>query len=119
MSYNRIPVWIRQVIVPGITDDKNDLIKLKNFINTLKSVEKIELLPYHNLGKYKWENLNLKYPLDNLPAAAQEEIEKRYLDKSNWAKSCIINIAKSGYFTSDRTIREYIRDIWHLGKVNE
>ena len=69
-------MWIRQVIIPGYTDDENDLVKLKNFISTLNSVEKVELLPYHNLGKYKWDNLNLKYPLENVRTANQDDIEK-------------------------------------------
>ena len=50
---------------------------------------------------------------------AQEKIEKLYQDKKNWAKMAIINIAQSGYFTSDRTIEEYVKDIWHLTKVGE
>ena len=57
LSNNRIPMWIRQVLVPGYTDDKQDLLKLKEFISSLNSVKKIEILPYHNLGKFKWEKL--------------------------------------------------------------
>lgn len=45
---------------------------------------------------------------------AQEEISARYQDRRAWAKSCLVNIAKSGYFSSDRTIEEYVRDIWHI-----
>ena len=48
---------------------------------------------------------------------AQEKIEKLYLDRRNWARSQIINIANSGFFTSDRTIEQYVRDIWHLRKL--
>lgn len=48
---------------------------------------------------------------------AQENIEKRYLDRDSWAEMCLSNIAASGYFSSDRTIDEYVRDIWHLEKV--
>ena len=48
------PMWIRQVLVPDITDDKQDLLSLKDFISSLKTVEKIEILPYHDLGKFKW-----------------------------------------------------------------
>lgn len=58
------PTWIRQVIIPEITDSEEDLLKLKEFLLDLKNVEKIELLPYHDLGKYKWENLEGEYPLD-------------------------------------------------------
>ena len=57
LSNNNIPIWIRQVIVPGITDDEKDLIILKEFIASLKTVNKVELMPYHNLGKFKWESL--------------------------------------------------------------
>ena len=62
LSDNNIPIWIRQVLVPGYTDDEKDLLKLKDFLSSLKTVQKIELLPYHNLGKHKWEALNKAYP---------------------------------------------------------
>ena len=48
---------------------------------------------------------------------AHEEIQRRYADRSNWAKTCLINIAKSGYFTSDRTIQQYADEIWHIKPV--
>ena len=48
---------------------------------------------------------------------AQEKIEKLYQDKDRWAQMAIVNIAQSGYFTSDRTIKDYVKDIWHLTKV--
>ncbi len=76
LSDNTIPVWIRQVIVPGITDQEQDLLKLKNFIASLNNVEKIELIPYHEMGKYKWENLGLKYELDGLRSATSNDIER-------------------------------------------
>jgi starch phosphorylase len=50
--------------------------------------------------------------------AAQKKVEKAYLNKQGWAKSAILNIAKSGKFSADRTIEEYVRDIWHLEKVS-
>lgn len=76
LNDNNIPVWIRQVIVPGITDDENDLKELKNFINSLSNVQKVELMPYHELGKFKWENLGFDYQLDGVPAATNEDIER-------------------------------------------
>lgn len=76
LNDNNIPVWIRQVIVPGITDDENDLKELKNFINSLSNVQKVELMPYHELGKFKWKNLGFDYQLDGVPAATNEDIEK-------------------------------------------
>ena len=76
LSEHNIPMWIRQVLVPEFTDDKNDLKKLKNFIDTLQSVEKIEILPYHDLGKFKWKELGLKYELENIKPPTQEQIVK-------------------------------------------
>lgn len=76
LSNINIPVWIRQVLIPGYTDDKFDLIKLKEFLNTLKNVEKVEILPYHNLGKFKWEKLGDKYELENVKSPTNEDIQK-------------------------------------------
>lgn len=76
LSDKNIPVWIRQVLVPGITDDEKDLISLKNFIDSLNNVQKVEILPYHDLGKSKWENLGLEYPLKDTPIPTSEEIDK-------------------------------------------
>lgn len=69
------PIWIRQVIVPTITDRTEDLQHLKEFIGTLKSVEKIELLPYHDMGKTKWINMGYKYELENIRNANSNDIE--------------------------------------------
>ena len=69
-------MWIRQVLVPGYTDKVEDLKKLKQFISTLKTVEKVELLPYHDMGKFKWLNLGLDYPLEGTRLATDEDIKK-------------------------------------------
>ena len=76
LSDNNKPLWIRQVLVPGYTDDKFDLQKLKAFINSLSNVEKVELLPYHNLGKFKWDEIGDKYELENVVPPSQEDIKK-------------------------------------------
>lgn len=76
LSDNNIPIWIRQVIIPGITNNEEDLIELKKFISSLKTVEKVELLPYHNLGKHKWEALGFEYPLKDIRIANDEDIKK-------------------------------------------
>lgn len=76
LSNNNIPMWIRQVLIPTITDDKNDLENLKKFINTLNGVNKVELLPYHSVGKYKWDNLNLDYSLKDIPDCDDIILEK-------------------------------------------
>ncbi len=75
LSDNNKPLWIRQVLVPGITNDEQDLLELKNFISSLRTVEKVEVLPYHNLGKFKWEKLDLKYPLEGYRTASSEDVK--------------------------------------------
>ncbi|MGL4336677.1 MAG: pyruvate formate-lyase-activating protein [Turicibacter sp.] len=71
-----IPLWIRHVLVPGITDDENDLIKTAEYIKTLKTVEKVEVLPYHSMGAYKWDQMGYDYPLKGKQAPAPEVVEK-------------------------------------------
>lgn len=74
LSDNNIKIWIRQVLVPGITDDENDLLKLKDFISTLNTVDNVEILPYHTMGKYKWEELGFKYELEGVPPATSDDV---------------------------------------------
>lgn len=76
LSDNGINMWIRQVLIPGYTDDPIDLKNLKEFINTLKTVQKVEILPYHNMGSYKWKKLGLKYELEDVRPATNDDIEK-------------------------------------------
>ena len=68
-------IWIRQVLVPEITDKEEDLLKLKEFLKTI-NVEKFEFLPYHDLGKYKWEKLGVPYELEDVRVANDEDVEK-------------------------------------------
>ncbi len=70
------PIWIRQVLVPGITDNPDDLTTLKHFISNLKTVEKVEILPYHDLGKFKWENLECPYELEGYRTATNKDVQK-------------------------------------------
>lgn len=76
LSDNDKKMWIRQVLVPGITDKEEDLKKLSEFLKSLKGVGKFELLKYHDLGKFKWENLKLKYPLENYPTANNNDLKR-------------------------------------------
>lgn len=76
LSDNNIPIWIRQVLVPGYTDDENDLLKLRDFLNTLKTVEKVEILPYHNMGEFKWKKLGFSYPLEGVRQADQADVDR-------------------------------------------
>lgn len=76
LSENNKKMWIRQVLVPGYTDKKEDLEKLKEFIASLKTVEKVEILPYHDMGRHKWEELGLKYELDGVRIATDDDVKR-------------------------------------------
>lgn len=84
-NVKKIPMWIRVVYIPGITDKGDSLKRYHAFIQTLSSVEKVEVLPYHEMGKYKWKDLGLTYPLHNVRIPTQEECEKiqKYLSNSH------------------------------------
>lgn len=69
-------MWIRHVLVPGINSDDKYLHRLAEFIKTLKTVEKTEILPYHTLGKFKWDNLGISYPLEGIPTPTKEQIHR-------------------------------------------
>lgn len=69
-------MWIRHVLVPGITDAEEDLQALADFIGTLKTVTRKEILPYHTLGLFKWENMGIDYPLAGVPTPAPEEVKR-------------------------------------------
>ncbi|KPI56880.1 pyruvate formate lyase-activating enzyme 1 [Clostridioides difficile] len=76
LESRNIPVWIRHVLVPGFTDDVDNLEKLGQFVATLKNVERFELLPYHSMGIHKWENLGIDYELKDVPDATKEDVKK-------------------------------------------
>ncbi len=83
------PYWVRQVIVPGITDNLEKMQKFAEYLQQKKYLEKIELLPYHELGKHKWENLGLEYKL----AAVEPPSEKKMAELNSVFKNYKINIA--------------------------
>ena len=66
------PVWIRHVLVPGVNDSDEYLIALRKFIDTLHNVEKVEILPYHTLGLFKWEELGIEYGLKGVEPPTPE-----------------------------------------------
>ena len=69
------PIWIRHVLVPEISDVDDYLIKLDQFISGLNNVKKIEVLPYHTLGTFKWKELNIPYQLEGVNPPAQYRID--------------------------------------------
>ncbi|MFB6467128.1 pyruvate formate-lyase-activating protein [Cytobacillus sp. Hz8] len=78
LSNIKKPIWIRHVLVPTITDIDEDLEKLGEFIGTLQNVEKVEILPYHKLGVYKWETLGLDYPLKGIEPPSEDRVQHAY-----------------------------------------
>lgn len=76
LSDKGIPMWIRHVLVPGITDSEEHLKSLKEFIGTLKTVQKVEVLGYHTLGAHKWEMSEEDYPLAGVPEATIEDVKR-------------------------------------------
>lgn len=77
-------VWIRHVVVPGYSDDRDDLEALAKYLTKYTVIEKVEILPFHKMGEFKWENLGLKYELYDTPSTSPEvtkqikEIFKNY-----------------------------------------
>ena len=83
LEEKQVPVWIRHVVVPGITDDPGQLTRLGQFIGTLSNVKALDVLPYHTLGVSKYRELGIPYPLEGVPQATQQqavEAKKRILD---------------------------------------
>lgn len=78
-------MWIRHVLVPGITTDEADLRKTDEFIRTLQNVDKVEVLPYHKLGIQEWERLGIPYQLEGIdpPTAEQLKLAKDILEHRN------------------------------------
>lgn len=73
LNKNNVKMRIRHVIVPNITDKRDELLTLGNFLRTFTNIEKIETLPYHTLGKVKYENLGINYPLGDLHQLTEKD----------------------------------------------
>ena len=76
LSERSIPVWIRYVLVPGYTDSDGDLKAASSFIKSLQNVQKVEVLPYHSMGAYKWTELGISYPLAGIPSPDDEAVDR-------------------------------------------
>ena len=83
-----IPVWIRHVVVPGITDSYGELFALGEYLATLSNLKALDVLPYHDMAKAKYASLGLEYPLGDTPPLTKEEAIK--------ARETIISGIKSG-----------------------
>lgn len=78
-------MWIRHVLVPGITDSEDALVSLGDFVQSLKTVKRVEVLPYHTFGVFKWEQLGIPYSLKEVNPPTKEEVERanRLLETGN------------------------------------
>ena len=76
LEEKRVPVWIRHVVVPGITEDEGSLTRLGAFIAGLRNVQALDVLPYHVMGVSKYRNLGIPYPLEGVPAATREQADR-------------------------------------------
>ena len=77
LSDKDVPVWIRHVVVPGLTDDDEYLHKLGYFIGGLKNVKALDVLPYHTMGEAKYKNLGLEYKLAGVPAMDKNKVVEK------------------------------------------
>mgnify|MGYP000825813888 FL=1 len=71
-----VPLWIRHVLVPGLTDDEDGLRRTAEFISSLRTVQRVEVLPYHTLGLFKWQKLGIPYPLEGVPTPTDEQVKR-------------------------------------------
>lgn len=69
-------MWLRYVLVPGLTDDENDINELAAFAADLGNVERVDVLPFHQMGRYKWEKLGIEYTLNDVRPPAPEVVER-------------------------------------------
>jgi len=76
LSARRKPVWLRFVLVPGLTDDQYDIAKIAGFASGLGNIERVDVLPFHQMGRFKWKQLNLPYPLEDVEPPSQEVVQR-------------------------------------------
>jgi pyruvate formate lyase activating enzyme len=72
LADHKRPVWVRFVLVPGLTDNEEDITQIAKFAAGLGNVERVEVLPFHQLGRYKWKELGLNYTLETVEPATPE-----------------------------------------------
>ena len=70
------PIWLRYVLVPGLTDDLDDIAKTAEFVSGLGNVERVDVLPFHQMGKYKWANLGIEYTLQDVEPPTTDQVER-------------------------------------------
>ena len=76
LAAHRRPVWVRFVLVPGLTDDPAEIAKIAAFAAALGNVERVDVLPFHQMGKYKWKRLGLEYSLEDVEPPGEKDVER-------------------------------------------
>jgi pyruvate formate lyase activating enzyme len=76
LSNRKKPIWLRFVLVPGLTDDAGDVSNIAKFANDLGNVKRVDVLPFHQMGKFKWIELKLNYTLERVKPPSPESIEQ-------------------------------------------
>ena len=76
LAARRLPVWVRFVLVPGLTDDAGDMAQIANFAASLGNVERVEVLPFHQMGRFKWHTLGIRYALEDVQPPTPEALAK-------------------------------------------
>jgi pyruvate formate lyase activating enzyme len=75
LAARKRPVWLRFVLVPGLTDDPEDIARIARFAADLGNVERVDVLPFHQMGRYKWKQLGLPYALEDVEPPSVEAVE--------------------------------------------
>jgi pyruvate formate lyase activating enzyme len=75
LAEQKRPIWVRFVLVPGLTDDPENVAGIARFAAGLGVVERVDVLPFHQMGRFKWEKLGLNYTLDNVEPPSLELVE--------------------------------------------
>src|SRR5262249_45924440 len=70
------PIWVRFVLVPGLTDAAEDIAQIAKFAAGLGNVERVEVLPFHQMGRFKWNELGLNYTLDQIQPPSNELVDR-------------------------------------------
>jgi pyruvate formate lyase activating enzyme len=76
LAANRRPIWVRFVLVPGLTDDLDDIARIAEFAAGLGNVERVDVLPFHQMGRYKWAQLDLPYTLQDVEPPSVDAVER-------------------------------------------
>jgi pyruvate formate lyase activating enzyme len=76
LAANRRPIWVRFVLVPGLTDDLDDIARIAEFTAGLGNVERVDVLPFHQMGRYKWAQLDLPYTLQDVEPPSVDAVER-------------------------------------------